>query len=458
MTTHEFIVVGGGIAGLATAYALRARDVLLLEGSGHLGGNIKTLRRDGCIIELGPDALVTHPSAALDLCTELGVSVDSPSESRVLVAHRGALHALPEGLAFGVPRSFASIARTPLVSARGRLRAALDLVLPPRSVEGCGLGVIVERRLGREIKEALVEPLVSGVYGGELDDLDPAVVMPSLAGVRGSLIRALSGGAKTTGSPFRAPHAGMDTLVSTLVAKLGTRRCHTGAAVTTLRREGSRFVLETESGSFCAKRIVLATPPRATARLVRDLDPAAAGAIDAVRIRSSISVVLAFDKLTPRSASGLLVTRGERRSFVAATFVGEKWPQRVSPGVEVIRAVVDEGRAPELLAASDDAIVARVLADLRAYIELGRFRWTVVERFGAAAPIPDVGHRARVAGIRERLAAIGVRLCGAAWDGPGIAGCVRGARALAEELADAEDDRGAGHHRRSDEAPSNGVQ
>lgn len=465
MTTHEVVVIGGGIAGLATAYALRGRDVVVLEGNPRAGGNIRTLRRDGCTIDLGPDALIVQPSAALDLCEELGVEgIAAPSENTVLVAHRGELHPLPEGLAFGVPRSFAAIARTRLVSPGGKLRAGLDLVLPARDPKGVGLGVLIERRLGREVRDTLVEPLISGVYGGELDRLDPAVVMPALASVRGSYIRALSRGPRASGSPFRAPRGGMDLVVDALTRALGPESVVTGAAASMVRRDGHDFVIESARGSFRAKRVVLAVPPRDAASLLHRFDTGAAAAMGELKMRSSASVVMAFERQrgTTRGASGMLVSRAERRSFVAATFVNEKWPDRVAPDLEVIRAVVSADRAPELLGSSDDAVAARVIADLRAYLRLGPLRWSVVERFAAAAPIPELGQRAHALAIRERLRCMGVLVAGAAWDGPGIAGCVRGAHAVATELATSlshrDNDRRTGDHRGREQRPPDGVQ
>ncbi len=440
MTTHEIAIVGGGVAGLATAYELRARDVVVLEGAPRVGGNVRTLRRDGCTIDLGPDALLVRPESAVSLCRELGLEheLDEPSGGRVLVAHRGRLHELPEGLVFGVPRSFATVARTPLLTLRGKLRAALDLVLP-ESAARLGLGELVEKRMGREVKEALVEPLVSGVHGGHIDRLDPEVVMPALASSRGSLIRALASAPKSSGSPVRAPRRGMDALIDGLCAGIGEERLRTRSPVRTLRRDGDRFVLTTPRGEISAKRVILAVPPAVASKLLADVDRELSQAIATIRVRASASVVLAFDREAAMfpEANGLLVSRPEGGSFVAATWVHEKWPDRVAPGVAIIRAVVAADRAPELFRGTDDDLVAQVLADLRRYVEgLGAPRWTLVERFEAASPVPEVGHRQRVSAIRAEVERHpGLHLVGAAFDGPGIAGCIRGARSLAATLA-----------------------
>lgn len=458
MTTHEIAIVGGGVAGLSTAYELRAHDVVVLEGAARVGGNVRTLRRDGCTIDLGPDALLVRPESAVALCRELGLEgqLEEPSGGRVLVAHRGRLHELPEGLVFGVPRSIATVARTPLLTLRGKLRAALDLVLPASAAE-LGLGVLVEKRMGREVKEALVEPLVGGVHGGHIDRLDPAVVMPALASSRGSLIRALASAPKPKGSPVRAPRRGMDALIDGLRAAIGPERLRTDCPVRALRRDGARFVLVTDREEIVAGRVILAVPPAVASKLLRDVDRELAGAIATIRVRASASVVLAFDRdaaMFP-DATGLLVSRGEAGSFVAATWVHEKWPDRVAPGMAVLRAVVSADRTPELVEGADDEIVARVLEDLRRYVQpLGEPRWTLVERFEAASPVPELGHRERVSAIRAELARhAGLHLVGAAFDGHGIAGCIRGARALAATLTPSAS-RGDGARERDAEHPS----
>lgn len=420
---YDVIVIGGGVAGLAAAHALRALDVVVLEASPRVGGNVRTLRRDGCTIDLGPEGIVGQDVDAL------GIDLATPNAGHVAVAHRGKVFPLPEGVVMGIPPSVMSVAATPLLTWRGKLRAALDLVLPRR--DALGVGELVAYRLGNEVKDALVEPLVSGIFGGDIDRLDPEVVMPWLAGKGRSLIRTIATTPRPKGPPLRAPRRGMDALIETLTG--GDVR--TDTPVRAIARDSKGYVVETEREVLRARRIVLAVPPAALSRLVAGLDRELSEAVATIRMRKSASVVFAFEREANlfTEASGLLVGRSEERAFTAATWVHERWPDRVAPGLSVIRAVVSNGYA---LARTDEELADLVLGDLRHYAELGEPQWSYVERFDAASPVPEVGHRARVRAIRERAERhCGLHLAGAALDGPGIAGCLRGARALAATLA-----------------------
>lgn len=161
----DVLIVGGGVAGLATAFELRRRKpgarVLVVEARGRPGGNVQTLERDGCVVDLGPDGLSAQPGEGLALCEALGMGdLAAPSEAarRVSVALGGALHPLPEGLAMGLPRSPLALAATSLLSPLGKLRAALDLVLPAGRGGDTSLGGLVRRRLGAQVHENLVAP------------------------------------------------------------------------------------------------------------------------------------------------------------------------------------------------------------------------------------------------------------------------------------------------------------
>ncbi|MGZ3453138.1 MAG: protoporphyrinogen/coproporphyrinogen oxidase [Polyangiales bacterium] len=440
-SSWDVAIVGGGIAGLAVALHLLERRpsarVIVLERRRSVGGNVRTLVRDGCTIDLGPDAIVDRPPDASALASGLGLSLGGPGARSVSVVRHGELLPLPEGLAFGVPRDLRAIAGTRLLSMLGKLRAGCDLVIPRTDVAGLGVGAIVEKRLGREVKEALVEPLLSGVYGGDVDRLDPALVMPNLTSGT-SVLRGLARAPRPKGSPFVGPLGGMQALTDAMHAQLeGRARVRCGAEVTAIAeaRGGTKISLGNES--FVAKRTVLASPPPAAARLVHELDPELSERLDSFAMRTSVSVILAYPRaecVFPEG-SGILVARGEAACFVAATFVHAKWPERVSQELAVVRAVVTAERSPELMGLDDDAIAARVHEDLQRFAQVPAPRWSHVEHFDRATAIPEVGHAARVAEARSLAEAHGITLAGAAFDGPGIAGSVRGGKAIAALLS-----------------------
>jgi oxygen-dependent protoporphyrinogen oxidase len=448
---RSVLVLGGGLAGLATAHSLLAQrpdaDVLVLEARGEVGGNVRTLHREGCTVELGPDAFMTRPGHAEALCRELGLgeSLLAPDEAsaRVMVAHRGELLPLPEGMAMGVPRSVMQLAGTRLLSPLGKARAAMDLVLPSRHERDESVGHLVGRRFGREVKERMVEPIVSGIYGADVDELDAAVVMPMFANVHGSLIRALTRAPRSPGgTAMRAPSGGLDSVVRALAASVGADRILSGVTARSLARRGGGWSVSLDGGArLDADEIVLAVPPGAAADLFAAEVPELSDLLRGFRLRPALTAVLAFERsevATPR-ASGALIPRGAPApldALGAVTFVDRKWPSRVSGHLSVVRATFRPAFAAQWIPRDDDSIVALALEALRMMFPLPEPRWHAVERFETGTPSPVVGHLRRAEEVRDRALALGgVSIVGAAVDGPGIAGCVRGAAQAAALIA-----------------------
>ncbi|MCC6649314.1 MAG: protoporphyrinogen oxidase [Polyangiaceae bacterium] len=434
--THV-VVVGGGISGLASAhFARRARPgarVTVLEGSPRAGGNVRTLRRGGMPVEAGPDTIVMGRPEVGALLDGLGLtpSMVAPAAGagRVLVAHGGALSVFPDGLVFGVPTRPRQLATTRLLSLRGKARAALDLVLPSGDDAPRSVGALVERRLGREVKERLVEPMLGGVFAADVDRLDPAVALPMLEGKRGSLIRALAGARRPSGGGLRAPAEGMSALVDALVRELGDGDgLRLQQRASRVRRSGAGYVVTVAgAGELACDHVVVAVPPAACAVLTAELDGELSAAASALSAASTATVLLVFPPGTRLpDASGVLVPRTEGRTVLAATFVNAKWARPSDTGEVVVRAFVGGARSPALVEESDDdALVARSLADLRAYLPLPAPTRADVVRFVGATPQPELGHRERVARVRAAAARHpGLSLVSAAYEGPGIAGCV----------------------------------
>lgn len=440
----RIVIVGAGVSGLATAsFLLEAApdaEVTVLEATDRAGGNVRTIQAGGTSVEAGPDAIVTGRPEVTRLATRLGLDAElmapRAEAGRVLVARGSKLVPMPDGLVLGVPSGMRALATTPLLSMRGKLRAAMDLLLPQGDDEPRSLGHLVERRLGREVKDHLVEPLIGGVLAADIDRLDPSAGGPALAGARGSLIRAMAKAKRPAGNPLRAPRSGMHALVDALVDDVGASRIRLGTSVADVRREGQRgYVVELASGErLSSDHLVLAVPPHAASRLIAGLDPELATSLDELRAVSTATVVLVFPEGTALPpSSGLLVPRIEGRALLAATFVNTKWSRASETGEVVVRAYLGGARSPELVdAGDDDALVRRALDDLRVYLSLPDPVGARVTRFDRATPQPELGHHARVARVRARAAMVpGLSLVSAAYEGPGIAGCVAQAAAVA---------------------------
>src|SRR5215467_14092522 len=250
------VVIGGGITGLTTAYRLtqvaRAHEhpleVVLLEASGRLGGTIATHAQDGLLMEQGPDCFLSAKPWGVRLCEELGLGdelISTTTQHRQsFIVRGGKLVPVPQGFYLMAPGSWRSLLSTPVFSWRGKLRMALDLVVPRRTAtDDESLAQFVTRRLGREALERMAQPMVGGIYTADPQYLSMQATMPQFIEMEqqhGCLIRAMLSKQRRTAAPtqgtsgpryglFVALRQGMQTLVDTIMEHLpgDTGRVHT---------------------------------------------------------------------------------------------------------------------------------------------------------------------------------------------------------------------------------------
>lgn len=450
-------VVGGGVAGLAAAHRLMergVRDVVLLEAGARLGGTIATERVRGFTIEGGPDSILSEKPAAVALCERLQVPVvgTREGERRTYVVHRGRLHPLPDGFLLLAPTDWRALAASPLFSWAGKLRMALDVVLPRRRSDADeSLASFVRRRLGREALARVAEPLVGGIYTGDAEQLSLAATMPRfrdlearhrsiVLGLRADSARApRAAGARY--ALFVAPAAGMDALVTALARRLPEGAVRLRTPVAALAPDGGRWRIRTAEDTFAADAVILATPAHVAAPLVAPLDAELARTLGEIPYVSSATVTLAYRSAdVPKLLGfGFVVPAVERRALLACTYASRKFPGRAPDGHELLRAFVGGALHPDALAADDDTLVGHVRHELEALLGVTAAPELVrVARHRLAMPQYTIGHLDRVATIEARVAAFpGLAVAGAAYRGVGIPDCVRGGETAADAVADA---------------------
>ena len=465
----KLVVVGGGITGLAAAHraveVARERqtplELTLIEARERLGGTIVSERVDGFLVEAGPDSLLSEKPWALALCRRLGVEhrlVRTDDRFRkVFVWHGGRLHPLPDGFQLLAPTAMRPFATSSLFTLRGKLRMALDLVLPrgiSSTSRGSGddesLGAFVRRRLGAEALERVAQPLVAGIYTADPDDLSLAATMPRfldvekrhrsiILGLRRALAAApLPGTSGARWSLFVTFADGMEELVSTLAARLPAGAAVLKQRASALERTGARWQVRTAEGaSFDADRVILATEAHATARLARYLDPGLANLVAEIPYSSAATVSLGYrraDVPHPLDGFGFVVPRTERKALLAGTFSSVKYPGRAPEGHVLIRGFLGGTLNAEILSEEDGALVARARAELREALGItAEPVLTRLHRWPASMPQYRVGHLARVDAIERAVQALpGLALAGAAYRGVGIADCVHSGEAAAE--------------------------
>jgi oxygen-dependent protoporphyrinogen oxidase len=424
-------------------------DLVLVEARDRLGGIIATERIDGYLVEAGPDSFLTEKPWGRSLCDRLGLSSRLiPTQAgprRTFVVRRGRLVPLPDGFLLLAPSRLGPIWRSPLLSWRGRLRLAMDLVLPKRPTGADeSVGAFVTRRFGRELLDRVVQPLVSGIYTADPFNVSLAATMPQFAEMErrhGSVIRGLRRsqsrrhGAEESGprwSLFVTLDSGMGDLVSAAAQRLPPSSVRLRLRATSLARSGGPrpWRVDLADGTaLSADGVVLATPAPLAASIIAGLDPDLGRALAAIPYASSATVTLAYRRAEVRHALdgfGFVVPHAEGRQILACTFSSLKYPGRAPEGAVLLRAFLGGERARDLLDRDDAALATAAQQDLGALLGIAVPPHLVrVHRHVEAMPQYQVGHAGRVAAIEAGVARHpGLAVAGNAFTGVGIPDCI----------------------------------
>lgn len=454
-------IIGGGISGLSAAYAIekecaQGRDVeyRLFESSARLGGACYSEIVDGCVVEAGPDSFVSEKPWAAALCRELGIGDQligsNDNDRKTWIVSGGRLLSLPDGLMFLVPTKILPTAFSPLFSWSTKFRMARELMHPPRPMHGDEtVAQFVERHFGREMVDRLADPMLSGIYGGDTDQLSVRATLARFVEMEekyGSLSRAMLVANKKMkemmkGRPkpplFTSLRNGMQQMVDTLVARLTSAWLLTNTTVETIEKRGDEYLVHLTAGETQRyDAIILATPANIAGHLLASIDNALSADLQKVPYSSSATVILIYDMADLKGlpgGHGFLVPRTEGRRMRACTFVHNKFPHRAPPEKGVLRCFMGGANDPAILDQSDEEILAIVRRELREIVRLNAapkqvriFRWR-----GAMAQYPP-GHLDRVDRIEKSIAAVpGLAIAGNAFRGIGVPDCVRTGTAAA---------------------------
>jgi len=449
-------IIGGGIAGLSAAFYLeKARRAgadlqwALFEKSDRLGGVIQTERRDGFVIEAGPDSFLSVKPDASRLCQELGIgdqlisSNDASRKTYILV--KGKLVAIPHGLEFMVPTRVWPMATTPLFSFSTKLRMAAELFSSARDAGDESVGDFVRRHFGQEMVDRVAEPLLAGVYGGNAERLSIRAVLPRFAEMErrnGSLVRATLR-AKALLRPgvrsqplFTSLKNGMQQMVEALVAALPLPSIRMRQNNLSLRPVNDDWQIESAGTSEKFQAVLLAVPAPAAAGLLRQFHPALIEGLAKIEYTSSAAVALAYDKAELPAGHGFLVPRSEGRKIMACTFVHEKFSHRAPNDKKLLRCFFSSSRMPDLLTHSDETLQQFARQELKDILGLTAeptfartFRW---ERAMAQY---ETGHLDRVAEMEKTIVDMpGFHIIGNSFHGIGVPDCIKSARLAVEQI------------------------
>lgn len=460
-------VIGGGISGLAAANRLLeldpTLDVTVFEAGSHAGGLIRTTRRDGFVLEHGPDSMITDKPWGLDLARRLGLTdelVGTRSENRrSFVVCKGKLEPVPEGFQLLAPSRWDTLAASRIFSWCGKARMALDLCLPRRTDgKDESLGEFVTRRLGREALERMAQPMIAGIYGADPMQLSLKATMPRFVEmerehgsvIRGMLARAKSNQAASNGgSPadgkgvsgaryglFVSFRRGMQTVIDALEQRLGDR-IQLNSPATHLKRDGILWRVYLGDGrEIEAEAVILALPAYRAAALIKPTDTPVSALLEEIPYAGAGTMTLCYrreDIPHPLDGFGFVVPAIEHMTLLGCTFSRQKWPDRTPEGFVLLRGFLGDSvlRGP-----TEPELVSRVREDFRKLLGI-----TVPPEFvhfwQAERCMPHylVGHLDRVAAIEERMMQLpGLELAGNAYHGVGIPDSVHSGQEAAERV------------------------
>ena len=459
----RLVVIGGGIAGLSAAYyasEVPGVQVTLLESSDRWGGKITTDRVafDGgqFIIEGGPDTFLATKPWGVSLCKELGLSDrlhgTNPDKKNTYVLNRNRLLPLPDGLAMMIPTNVQAILKSRLVSWFGKARMGLDFLLPPKSLDGDeSLGTFVSRRMGREAYENLIEPLMSGIYAGDGDQLSLASTFPYLRDLelkygslaRGALkMRAGSNGKSIQGSrsAFLTPTTGLSEIVEKLVEHLISNgvdlRLNTRASQITNYQ--LLYQVELETGETLeADSVILATPAFVSGTLLGSLDTSLAADLQSIPYASTATVSLAYrlgDIPRDLDGYGYVIPRREGRRALACTWTSTKFPHRAPEGYALLRVFV--GRAGQEIPWNENDLLELAKEELKLTLSITAepllhrvFLWD------KAMPQYNLGHPETLRRIETALEKHpGLALAGNGYRGIGIPDCIHSGELAVQKI------------------------
>jgi protoporphyrinogen/coproporphyrinogen III oxidase len=470
MTPAHLLIAGGGIAGLSAAYhAVKASQersfplrLTLVEAGLHWGGKITTERVENeggqFIIEGGPDTFLATKPWGVALCQALGLGErlhgTNPHHKNTYVLHRDRLMPLPDGLAMMIPTNIRAILKSPLVSWPAKARMGMDFLIPPAHPNGDeSLGHFVSRRLGREAYENLIEPLMSGIYAGDGDQLSLQSTFPYLRDLelkhgslaRGALkMRPKAGGKAVQGSrsAFLTPTTGLAEIVEALVERLKESEVdlRLGTAVLGLARHEAGFVVELANGEIeQVDGLILATPAYTSGSLVSSFDPELAVTLGEIPYASTATISLAYrleDLRCSLDGYGYVIPRREGREALACTWTSTKFPHRAPDGFALLRVFI--GRAGQEQHLPRDPGSLETIARRELEQTLGITARPILTRsfmWENSMPQYNLGHPELLARISRQLEKHpGLALAGNGYRGIGIPDCIHSGELAVEAV------------------------
>ena len=462
MDRPAVVVIGAGISGLSAAHALselaRANgtpvDIAILEATSVVGGKLATHEVDGVRLDAGAESVLARRPEGVQLIADVGLSGEQEpqAESGVGVLVNGQLHQLPKHQLLGIPFDYDDVAQSGLLDGGGLADLKRDGTMPPASADtsDVSIGELVRSRMGHQVLDRLVEPLLGGIYAGQSDQISADMAVPGLIDAlaeHGSLMAAVASlrAASTDEGPlFVSLRGGLGRLPQAIVDATDAE-VHTSTKARNIVAAGDRWrvIADSPEGSreFAADAVIVSCPAASAASLLSHMGVSGVASALAVEYASVALVTYLFrvgDIPELPAGSGFVVPPGSSRLVKAATYASQKWSwlRQEQPDLAVVRVSI--GRFGETGWRREDADLAA--AALREFHDIAKTGATPVatkvRHWERSLPQYRVGHRARITELQERLTALrGLEICGAALDGVGVPACIASGQLAAGRVA-----------------------
>ncbi|HET7579685.1 MAG TPA: protoporphyrinogen oxidase [Bacillales bacterium] len=452
-------IVGGGITGLAAAFyvtkAVKEQGlpikVSLYEAGGRLGGKIKTDYTDGFVIEQGPDSFLARKESAAQLVKDIGLEEglvrNQTGQSYVL--NDGRLYEIPKGTSMGIPITMEAFTSTKLFSPKAKFRSAFDLVLPRSEQEGDqSVGNFFKHRLGKETVERLIEPLLSGIYAGNLDKLSLRATFPQfykmeqkkrslMLGMRSNRRGRKAETGKAQGQ-FLTLENGLQSLVNAIEFRLPQGTIHKNSPVCQLEKTEQGFKLYLENAETIEADAVISTVPHDKSQdyLPQESFMKPMGGAKPTTVATIAMAFNADQVQLDHEGTGFVVSRTAGFTITACTWTHKKWPHTTPDGKILLRCYVGKPGDEKIVEKSDEALTEIVLADLKRVMAVeGEPEFVRVGRWPEAMPQYIVGHLQWLENLREqtRQHFPGLFFGGASYEGVGLPDCIDQGKKAGEE-------------------------
>ncbi|MFJ7738620.1 protoporphyrinogen oxidase [Lysinibacillus sp. NPDC097287] len=459
---RKVVVVGGGITGLTAAFYMqkeaRAKelplDIVLVESSLRLGGKIQTLRKNGFIIERGPESFFDRHDDMYTLAKDLGIENEliTSNAGPTYIAVGSKLYPIPSSLMSGETPHISPFITSGLFSLSGKIRAAGDIVLPRSAqIDDQSLGEFFRRRFGTEVVENLVEPLLAGTFAGDIEQMSMYSTFPQLFNLE-QKHRSLLVGMKKSGANFLSNEHiakdkgifqtftnGLETLVEKLEESLLPGTVLKGVKVEEIEhgKDNTVQVILNNFTQIKADAVIVATPFNVAQKIFSKQNLLTE--LKTMKAASIATVTMAFKKeqLGDLDALSFFVSRNSDFTITSCTWSNRKWPNTTPEDYVLLRSYIGRVGDEAIVALSDSEIEKTVLQDLKKTIGVdGAPVETIVSRWKNAMPQYTVGHEEKIARVKQELQEHfpTVKLSGSSFEGISIPECVKQGQTVANEL------------------------